>query len=108
MKRHSGQPSVDWPQYMASRASSPHAALARFYGAAWPDAETPMGEVEFMALDLETKGLDAQRHAIVSIGLIPVTLNRIRSDQAWYQVVRPQVVFFPSPWLFIHSTLPTS
>ncbi len=104
MKRHSGQPSVDWPQYMASRASSPHAALARFYGAAWPDAETPMGEVEFMALDLETTGLDARRHAIVSIGLIPFTLHRIRSDQAWYQVVRPQGDLLPESVAFHHIT----
>lgn len=80
----------DWAQYMAGRAaSSRHPALARFYGASWPVADTPLDQLEFVAMDIETTGLDAQRHAIVSIGLIPFTLERIRSDQAWYQLVRP-------------------
>lgn len=95
----------DWVQYLASRAaSSRHPALARFYGADWPAADTPLGQLEFVALDIETTGLDARRHAIVSIGLIPFTLERIRTDQAWYQLVRPYGDLLPESVTFHHIT----
>lgn len=104
MSRPETQPS-DWRSYMAKRAAAAqHPALARFYGAEWPEADTPLAELEFMAMDIETTGLDAQRHAIVSIGLIPFTLNRIRSDQAWYQVLRPLGDLLPESVTFHHIT----
>lgn len=95
----------DWPHYMAERAdSSQHPALAAFYGADWPTADTPLDQLELVAMDIETTGLDARRHAIVSVGLIPFTLQRIRSDQAWYQVVRPHGDLLPESVTFHHIT----
>ena len=95
----------DWGQYMAKRvAATRYPALQDFYHTAWPAADTPLAEVEFVAMDIETTGLDAQRHAIVSIGLIPFTLGRIRSDQAWYQVVRPYGDLIPESVTFHHIT----
>ena len=89
MSRPSATP-ADWQRYMAHMATiTPNASLARFYGSAWPAADTPLEEVEFVALDVETTGLDVRRHAIVSVGLIPMSLARIRSDQAWHQIIRP-------------------
>lgn len=94
-----------WAQYMASRAeSNQHSALARFYGADWPTADTPLEQLEFVAMDIETTGLDARHHAIVSIGLIPFTLERIRSDQAWYQLVRPHGDLLSESVTFHHIT----
>ncbi len=94
-----------WPQHMAKRAAATqHPALARFYQASWPAADTPLAEVEFVAMDIETTGLDARQHAIVSIGLIPFTLERIRSDQAWYQVVRPHGDLISESVTFHHIT----
>lgn len=96
---------ADWAQYLARRAeSSQHPALTRFYGADWPAADTPLDQLEFVALDIETTGLDARRHAIVSIGLIPFTLQRIRSDQAWHQLVRPHGDLLPESVTFHHIT----
>lgn len=95
----------DWGQYMTDRAaSSRHPALAHFYGASWPTADTPLDQLEFVAMDIETTGLDAERHAIVSIGLIPFTLERIRSDQAWYQLVRPHGDLLSESVTFHHIT----
>ena len=95
----------DWPQYMAScAAAARHPALASFYHAEWPAADTPLEEVQLVAVDIETTGLDAQRHAIVSIGLVPFTLGRIRADQAWYQVVRPYGDLIPESVTFHHIT----
>lgn len=80
----------DWPAYLAARAdrvSSPE--LARYFAASCPTPDTPIGEAPLVALDLETTGLDARRHDIVSIGLVPFTLGRIRWAERRYWVVRP-------------------
>jgi len=82
---------TDWADYMAQQAARvQHPALRAFYGAAWPAADTPLEDVEFVALDVETTGLDSRKHSVVSIGLVPMTLDRILSDQAWHTVVRPR------------------
>ncbi|MFA7670085.1 MAG: 3'-5' exonuclease [Burkholderiaceae bacterium] len=97
--------SMDWPQYMGRMAATTRRpALARFYQAHWPEADTPLEDVEFVALDVETTGLDARRHAIVSVGLIPMTLTRIRSNQAWHQLVRPAGGLIPESVAFHHIT----
>src|SRR5690554_5574993 len=90
MNRPAPRRPTDWSQYLASRAETArHPLLRDFYRANWPDADTPLAKLEFAALDIETTGLDPSQHAIVSIGLIPFTLERIRTHQAWYQLVRP-------------------
>jgi len=65
------------------------AALQRFYAAGIPDEDTPLGDVPMMAMDFETTGLDPERHAIVSIGIVPFTLNAIAPAAGRYWVVRP-------------------
>lgn len=95
----------DWPEYLASMAAtSTQPALQRFYAADWPAADTPLAEVEFVALDIETTGLNAKRHSILSIGAIPFTLQRIRSNQAWQQLVRPQGDLMPESVVFHRIT----
>ena len=42
-----------------------------------------------VALDMETTGLDEHRHAIVSIGVVPFTLHRIKLAERRYWVVNP-------------------
>ncbi|MCS3903817.1 DNA polymerase-3 subunit epsilon [Methylohalomonas lacus] len=80
----------DWPQYLAQRAATARdARLARFFAAGTIAPDTPINEAPLVALDMETTGLDPQRHAIVSIGLVPFTLNRIALAQRRYWVVRP-------------------
>lgn len=91
MSRPAPRRPADWQQYMASRAAAArHPGLRNFYRADWPDADTPLAQLAFAALDIETTGLDPRHHAIVSIGLIPFTLERILTDQAWYQLIRPE------------------
>ena len=96
---------TDWPAYIAGRAQKTlHPLLAGFHRAAWPDADTPLNELQLVALDIETTGLDARRHAIVSIGLVPFTLERIYTDRAWYQLVRPHGDLLPESVTFHHIT----
>lgn len=87
-KRH--PPIADWQEHLkalAQKARDPR--LVDFYQADWPAADTPLAELSMVALDIETTGLDALQHAIVSIGMLPFTLRRADCSNAWYQVVRP-------------------
>ncbi len=80
----------DWPQYLAQRAATARdARLARYFAAGTVAPDTPISEAPLVAMDMETTGLDPQRHAIVSLGLVPFNLDRIALAQRRYWVVRP-------------------
>ena len=101
----SGQTPTEWQRYMADCARrTSHPVLAAFHSARWPDAGTPLKDLQLVAMDIETTGLDARRHAIVSIGLVPFTLERIYTDRAWYQLVRPHGDLLPESVTFHHIT----
>ncbi len=85
-------PAPDWPGRLAALAAQARdPRLARFYRAGAVAAGTPLEQVPLLALDFETTGLDASRHAIVSIGLVPFDLDRIRLPESRHWVVRPQL-----------------
>ncbi len=80
-----------WAAFFADKARRcQDPALRAFYAAGVPGPQTPLCDVPLVALDLETTGLDVHRHAIVSIGLVPFDLRRIRPSAGRYWVVRPQ------------------
>ncbi|MBD3894879.1 3'-5' exonuclease [Halomonas sp. ML-15] len=84
------RPAPNWPDYLARRAAEARdPRLAEFFAAGQLDPEMPIGEAPLVALDMETTGLDERRHAIVSIGLMPFSLGRIRLAERRYWVVRP-------------------
>ncbi len=75
---------------MAERAEQTHDdALRQFFATPLPNPDTPIAQVPMVALDMETTGLDERRHAIVSIGVVPFTLDRIPLAQRRYWVVKP-------------------
>lgn len=79
-----------WPVYMQQQAGKVGASLLEtFYAAGCPAADTPISEVPLVALDFETTGLDVYEHAIVSIGLVPFTLERIPLAQRRYWLLQP-------------------
>ena len=76
---------------MASRARDTRStALAGFFEAGLPPADTPISEVPMLALDIETTGLDSRKDAIVSIGLVPFDSRRIHLAGRRYWLVRPE------------------
>lgn len=82
----------DWPDRLAALAAQTRdPRLAGFYQAGAVAADTPLEQVPLLALDFETTGLDRARHAIVSIGLVPFDLDRIRLPLARHWVVRPRL-----------------
>ena len=83
-------PHSDWPgrfAKLASEARDPR--LKRYYEAGCVSPATPLSQVPMVAVDFETTGLDPNQHSIVSIGLVPFTLDRISLPGARHWVVRP-------------------
>ncbi|ARU90511.1 3'-5' exonuclease [Pseudomonas sp. M30-35] len=98
-------PAPQWQeqyQILADNACDPR--LARFYQAGAVHSDTPLDEVPLLALDVETTGLDAQNHCIVSLGLMPFDLNRIQCKKAQYWVVKPQSELSSQSITFHHIT----
>lgn len=82
----------DWPARLQTLATTAHdARLRSYYAASCPAGSTPIQQVPLVALDVETTGLDPVRDGIVSIGLVPFTLERIRASQARHWLVKPRV-----------------
>jgi len=83
---------LPWPeQYQALASSAKAPVLKAFYEAGCVPADTPVSEVPMVALDFETTGLEAEAHSIVSIGLVPFTLDAIQLGEAKHWVVRPRL-----------------
>ncbi|TQO67019.1 3'-5' exonuclease [Vibrio cholerae] len=81
---------IYWPArfaHLAQQARQTH--LQRFYAQPLVEGSTPIHQCSLVALDFETTGLNAEQDAIVSIGLVPFTTQRIFLNQARYWLVKP-------------------
>lgn len=95
----------DWPALFAQLAQTTRdPRLARFYQAGTVNADTPLDQVPLLALDVETTGLDSRRDSIVSLGLVPFDLHRIRCRDARYWVVKPACELSSQSVTFHHIT----
>lgn len=82
---------TDWTErYRTLAASTRHPALKAFYSAGVVEANTPLAEVPMVAMDFETTGLDPRNGGIVSIGLVPMTIQRIHCAHAKHWVLKPR------------------
>lgn len=81
-----------WPErfiQLAENARDPR--LKVFYQAGCVAPETPLADVPLVALDFETTGLNPDQHSIVSIGLVPFSVDGIQLGRGRHWVVRPQL-----------------
>lgn len=84
--------SLPWPeQYRALASQSKSPLLKAFYESGCVSPDTPLSEVPMVAMDFETTGLDANQNSIVSIGLVPFTLDGIQLAGARHWIVRPKL-----------------
>ncbi|WP_413479617.1 3'-5' exonuclease [Vibrio hibernica] len=89
-KTHSEE-DFDWNVFFSKQAKEvKDHRLQTFYQAGVIDPNTPLNSVEFVALDFETTGLDYEKDGIISIGLIPFTLQRIYCNQSKHWLVKPR------------------
>jgi len=82
---------LNWNAYLQLQAQHcKDSRLKNFYKTGTYNDDTLLKDIEFVALDFETTGLDPQQNSIISIGLVPFTLKRVFCSQAkkWY--VNPQ------------------
>lgn len=89
--RHPRQEQSAWPDYMARCAAAARDERLRRFLAEWKLAPgTPVGDAPLVALDFETTGLDPRRHSIVSIGLVPFSLDRILFSRRRHWLLKPR------------------
>jgi DNA polymerase-3 subunit epsilon len=65
----------------------------------------PWREAEFASLDFETTGLDRERDAVVSFGVVPVRSGRVVVGESVHELVVPEVPSSPES-MRIHGILP--
>ena len=80
----------DWPsRFRELEKTATDPVIQAFYRAGGFSGDTPIRQVSFLALDMETTGLNPQTDAIISVGFIPLFFDRIVCREARYWVVRP-------------------
>lgn len=89
--KHRNDRQSAWPDYMARAAAAARDERLRRFLSSWNlQPSMPLGEAPLVAVDFETTGLDPQRHSIVSIGVVPFTLDRIRFSQRQHWLLKPR------------------
>lgn len=105
MRRNRPSAAPDWPAVFAQLAQTARdPRLVRFYQAGTVSADTPLEQAPLLALDVETTGLDSRKDSIVSVGLVPFDLHRIRCREASYWVVKPICELSSQSVTFHHIT----
>lgn len=83
---------LPWPaRFQALAEQAEDQRLKAFYNAGCVTPETPLKEVPFVGVDFETTGLDPDKHSIVSIGVVPFTIDRVQLGGGRHWLVKPQL-----------------
>lgn len=99
------QDKFSWDNFMLEEATKDYPkVLQNFYQSFYFSAQTKLADAEFIAIDLETTGLDIKNSAIVSIGLIPFDLHKIYPNRAKYWVLKPDILLSKDSILLHHIT----
>lgn len=91
MKESTRGSDINWAarfKKLARKVEDPR--FKAYYHSSCVPAGTPVSQVKFLALDIETTGLDREKDDILSIGHIPMAANRIICSAAWHQTIRPE------------------
>jgi DNA polymerase-3 subunit epsilon len=93
LRRLLSSPRIDWHgKYHARAMRTQVGSLKTFYQHPLPPPNTPLRDVTFLAVDFETTGLDQANDEIITIGVVPFTLNRIYLNQAQHWLVKPRKI----------------
>lgn len=69
---------------------SPPGVMHEFYSVPFPQPGDDCHRLEFIALDLETTGVDPQKDEILSVGLVCLKGTEIALQTAQHRLIRPQ------------------
>ena len=82
---------VDWPAHFEQLAAQCHdIRLHEYYSGGVASGDTPIVNTPLVAMDFETTGMNAERDDIVSIGLVPFSLQRIFCHDSKHWLVKPR------------------
>jgi DNA polymerase-3 subunit epsilon len=88
-----GFPTPEWSRrFQLLAANARDERLKGYYAAGMVSGDTPLSAVPLMGLDVETTGLDPVKDGIVSIGLVPMSLEKIRSSASRHWIVKPRAI----------------
>lgn len=91
LKKLFQKPSIQWnSKFEQKLALTSDQNLVAYYSAGLPAPDTPLSEVDFVAIDFETTGLDPDENDIITIGLVPFNLKRIYLRESRHWKVRPK------------------
>ncbi len=91
LKKLFQKPSIQWnSKFEQKLALTSDQNLVAYYSAGLPSPDTPLSEVDFVAIDFETTGLDPDENDIITIGLVPFNLKRIYLRESRHWKVRPK------------------
>ena len=91
MHPFNNQQILNWKAFLEIQSKeSKDSRLINFYNVSTYPEHTMVKDIEFVALDFETTGLDAEQNSIISIGLVPFTLQRIACSKAKHWLVTPK------------------
>lgn len=91
LKRLFQPPSIDWHNKFKLQAKSTNNEMFKEYFLVdLPEPNTKISQVEFLAIDFETTGLNPKQNAIVSIGVVPFNLNKIYLNKSKYWLIKPR------------------
>lgn len=77
-------------------------AIAQYLNSPFVDRSTPAHELEYLALDFETTGLNAKQEAILSVGYTLIKNNRIKLGQSGHHILRTNIEIPPES-IVIHG-----
>ncbi len=83
---------IDWQQrFKDKKSTAVHPLLRTFYAESQlPSLNTPIQDCELLAMDFETTGLNPKKDSIISVGIVPFTLDRIFLKSAKQWEVKPR------------------
>ncbi len=65
-------------------------ALYDFYSVPFPESKSSVKDVDFIALDFETTGLDIQNDHVISVGLVEISQLGIKLASAWHEIIKTE------------------
>jgi DNA polymerase-3 subunit epsilon len=79
-----------------------NSAIAQYLSTSFVDRSLPAHELEYLALDFETTGLDAKKEAILSVGYTLINAGRVQLGQSGHHVLRTNIEIPPES-VIIHG-----
>ena len=73
-------------------AATSHPLMQQYLQASLPTKDAFLAEVQYLAVDLEMSGMNADKHHIVSIGYVPIINNQVVIAQAAHHLLQVENV----------------